>query len=135
MKDGHYYAFSGRNEPDAKLTCVRAADGKTVWEEALEWQETVLVQGQSRTIYASPFRGNLLKVEGSFLALGEHGHLLWLDLSPSGPKLLGRWRLFLARETWSPPVLSNGLLYVNQNTRGFDPPVGPRLLCYDLRAP
>ena len=130
---GHYYAFSGRNEPDAKLTCVHAESGRTVWSEVLEWKETVQVQGESRTIYGSPYRGNLLRVEGKFLALGEHGHLLWLELSPDGPKVLSRSRLFLARETWSPPVLSRGLLYVNQNSRSVDPPTGPRLLCYDLR--
>ena len=78
-------------------------------------------------------RGNLLKVDGRFLALGEHGHLMWLDLSPAGPKILDRARLFLARETWAPPVISRGLLYVSQNSRSIDPPAGPRLLCFDLR--
>ncbi len=130
---GHYYGFSGRNEPDARLTCVRASDGATVWSEVLEWKESVRVQGGVRTIYGSPHRGNLLKVDGRFLALGEHGHLLWLDLSPSGPQILDRARLFLARETWSPPVVSRGLLYVSQNSRSIDPASGPRLLCYDLR--
>ena len=130
---GHYYAFSGRNEADAELTCVHAESGRTVWSRALEWTETVQLQGGSRTIYGSPYRGNLLLVEGKFLALGEHGHLLWLELSPDGPKVMSRSRLFLARETWSPPVLSRGLLYVNQNSRSVDPPKGPRLLCYDLR--
>lgn len=133
-EEGHFYAFSGRNEPDAKLTCVRAEDGETVWSEVLEWQETVQLQAETRTIYGSPYRGNLLKVDGRFLALGEHGHLLWLDLKPSGPKILDRVRLFLARETWTPPVVSRGLLYVGQNSRSIDPPAGPRLLCYDLRA-
>ncbi len=131
--DGHFYAFAGRNEPDASLTCVSAESGKTVWSEVLEWQETVELQGESRNIYASPLRGNLLKVDGRFLALGEHGHLLWLALSPSGPKILQRWRLFLARETWSPPVVSRGLLYVSQNSRSIAPASGPRLLCFDLR--
>lgn len=134
-KDGYFYAFSGRNEPDAKLTCVNAANGKTVWSEALEWEETIDVGGESRSISASPLRGNLLLVEGKFLALGEHGHLLWLDLSPQGPKILDRTRLFLARESWSPPVLSHGLLYVNQNSAGMGPRTGARLLCYDLRRP
>ena len=133
-EDGHFYAFSGRNEPDARLTCVRATDGETVWSEVLEWNETVRLQDGTRTIYGSPYRGNLLRVDGQFLALGEHGHLLWLDLQPSGPKILDRARLFLARETWSPPVISRGLLYVSQNSRSIDPPAGPRLLCYDLRA-
>ncbi len=131
--EGHYYAFSGRNEPDARLTCVNSQTGKTVWSEALEWQETVQVQGQARQFHASPLRGNLLKVDGRFLALGEHGHLLWLDLSPTGPKILSRTRLFLARETWAPPVVSGGLLYVSQNSRSVAPPSGPRLLCLDLR--
>ena len=131
--DGHYYAFSGRNEPDARLTCVNARSGETVWSESLEWQETVRVQGEDRTIYASPLRGNLLKVDGRYLALGEHGHLLWLDLSPAGAKVLDRTRLFFARETWAPPVISRGLLYVSQNTRSIVPPSGPRLLCFDLR--
>ena len=130
---GHYYAFSGRNEPDAKLTCVNASSGETVWSESLEWQETVQVQGEARAFHASPLRGNLLKVDGRFLALGEHGHLMWLDLSPAGPKILDRARLFLARETWAPPVISRGLLYVSQNSRSIDPPAGPRLLCFDLR--
>ena len=131
---GHFYAFSGRNEPDAKLSCVNASTGKTVWSEALEWEESVMLRGEARRFHASPLRGNLLKVDGRFLALGEHGHLLWLDLSPAGPKVLSRARLFLARETWSPPVVRRGLLYVSQNSRSIDPPAGPRLLCYDLRA-
>ena len=133
-EDGHYYGFSGRNEPDAKLTCVRASDGATVWSEVLEWQETVRLRDGSRTVYGTPYRGNLLKMDGRYLALGEHGHLLWLDLKPSGPEILDRTRLFLARETWSPPVVSRGLLYVSQNSRSIDPPAGPRLLCFDLRA-
>jgi hypothetical protein len=72
-------------------------------------------------------------VDGSWLALGELGHLLWLDLSPEGVKTEAQTRLFLARESWSPPVVCRGLLYVSQNTRGFDG-TSPRLLCFDLRA-
>ncbi len=132
-EDGYYYAFAGRNEPDAKLMCVNAESGETVWSKVLEWEETISLQGETRKINASPLRGNLLKVDGRYLALGEYGHLLWLDLSPQGVQILERARLFLARQTWSPPVLSRGLLYINQNTRSIDPVKGPRLLCYDLR--
>jgi hypothetical protein len=70
---------------------------------------------------------------GGFLCLGELGHLLWLDLSPAGYKELARSWLFAARETWSLPVLSHGLLYVVQHTRDTIHGTGPRLLCYDLR--
>src|SRR5215207_446699 len=70
-----------------------------------------------------------------FLCLGEFGHLLWVDLSPEGYKGLDRAQLFLAGESWTPPALSRGLLYVCQNTPGSEvvPPSPQRLLCYDLR--
>jgi len=61
------------------------------------------------------------------------GHLLWLDLSPRGYKEISRSWLFAARETWSTPVLSRGLLYVSQHSRDFVNGTQPRLLCYDLR--
>ena len=61
--------------------------------------------------------------------------LLWLDLSPQGYRILSRAWLFAARESWSPPVLSRGLLYISQNRRDFLRGESPRLLCYDLRAP
>lgn len=133
-RGGYLYAFAGRNEPDAALMAVDLATGKTAWREVPEWQETVEINGAKRTIYESTYRGSLLDVDGRFLALGEHGHLLWLELSPSGYKQLSRTQLFRATETWTPPVISRGLLYVTQNHR--DPLAGttPRLLCYDLRA-
>jgi outer membrane protein assembly factor BamB len=132
-RDGYLYGFAGRNEPDASLMAVELKTGKTVWREVIEWQETVTANGAERTIYQSPFRASLLWVDGRFLALGENGHLLWLDLSPQGCKVLSRARLFLARQTWSPPVLSRGLLYISQNERDYTKGAPPRLLCYDLR--
>ena len=78
--------------------------------------------------------GSLLAVDGQFLAMGEFGHLLWMDLSPTGYKEVSRAPLFLARESWGLPVLSRGLLYVTQNTRDVVDLKGPRLLCFDLRA-
>ncbi len=130
--EGHLYAFAGRNEPDAGLVCINAETGETVWRKVLEWQETVEWNGQSREIYESPFRGWIMPVDGRFLATGEHGHLMWLDLSPDGVEITSRTKLFLARETWTPPVLSRGLLYVSQNTRTLQGEEA-RLLCYDLR--
>lgn len=133
-RDGHLYGFEGRNEPDASLACVEAASGKVVWRETLEWTETVEVNGQTRTVPMSPYRGTILQADGRALCLGERGHLLWLDLSPKGVKVLARTWLFFADQTWALPVLSRGLLYISQNSR--DPIKGtpPRLLCYDLRA-
>jgi len=129
-RDGYLYGFDGRNEPDASLACLEAATGKVVWREVPEWAETL--GGRSQTL--STFRGSLLAVDGNHLCLGELGHLLWLDLTPKGYRQLSRAWLFQARESWTLPVLSRGLLYVVQNTREVGRGNGPRLLCYDLRA-
>lgn len=131
---GYLYAFPGRNEPDASLAAINIKTGEIAWDEVIEWQETVSVNGTERDLYLSPFRGSLLKVDGRYLALGEQGQLLWLSLTPQGPKILSQTTLFLSRQSWTPPVISKGLLYVTQNERDFISGKGPRLLCYDLRA-
>ena len=129
-RDGYLYGFDGRNEPDASLACVDAANGNIVWRETPEWTETI----GGRQQVSGPYRGSLLAVDGQFLCLGELGHLLWMGLSPKGYEAVSRVRLFAARESWALPVLSRGLLYVMQNTRDVFQAAGPRLLCYDLRA-
>lgn len=126
-KDGYLYAFDGRNEPDASLVCVEAKSGKVMWRAEPEWNEPSIGRPMST------YRGTLLSVDGQFLALGEMGHLLWLDLTPKGWKEIRRAWLFAARETWSLPVLSRGLLYVGQHSRDALNKTGPRLICYDLR--
>jgi len=78
------------------------------------------------------YRCNLLMIDGRCLCLGEFGHLLWLDLNPKSYKQLDRAWLVAAGETWTPPVVSKGLLYICQNTQGSQGEP-PRLLCYDLR--
>jgi hypothetical protein len=133
-RDGFLYGFDGRNEPDASLACVRVADGRVVWRETPEWTETLDGRGGGRQQLLGTYRGSLLAVDGHFLCLGELGHLLWLDLTPQGYKEVSRTWLFAARESWTLPVLSRGLLYVVQNTRDILRGTEPRLLCYDLRA-
>jgi outer membrane protein assembly factor BamB len=129
-RDGYLYGFDGRNEPDASLACIDVTTGKAVWRETPEWTDTLAGRQQE----VSTYRGSLLAVDGAYLCLGELGHLLWLELTPKGYKQLSRAWLFPARESWTLPVLSRGLLYVVQNTREVPRGNGPRLLCYDLRA-
>jgi outer membrane protein assembly factor BamB len=133
-RDGYLYGFDGRNEPDASLACVDASSGKIVWRETPEWNDVLQTPGGARQQQVSTYRGSLLEVDGQFLCLGELGHLLWLELTPKGFKEISRAWLFPARESWTLPVLSRGLLYVVQNTRDVLRSSGPRLLCYDLRA-
>lgn len=134
VKDGHLYAFDGRNEPDASLVCVDIKTGKVVWRESAEWDEVLELNGNQQKLTLSTLRGTLLHVDGRFLCQGELGHLLWLDLSPAGYKEVSRCRPFLARYTWALPVVSRGLVYINQNSRDVTTNKGSRLICYDFRA-
>ena len=69
--------------------------------------------------------GALLAVDGQYLYVGEFGHLFWLGLTPQGYAETSRAWLFAARESWTLPVLSRGLLYVRQNTRDLLPDYPP----------
>jgi outer membrane protein assembly factor BamB len=133
-REGYFYGFDGRNEPDASLACVDASNGKVMWREAAEWTERVESRGTVREQVLGTYRGSLLGADGQFLCLGELGHLLWLDLTPRGYKEISRAWLFAARESWARPVVSRGLLYVVQNSRDVLRGTQPRLVCYDLRA-
>ena len=134
QQDGYLYGFDGRNPGDASLICVDASTGDVVWREVLEWREVFVQNGRESQRLMSPYRGSLLAVDGQFVCLGEFGHLLWLDLTPERCTQVARAWLMGARESWTLPVLSRGLLYVVQNTRDVFNGTPPRLLCYDVRA-
>ncbi|MDA0284523.1 MAG: hypothetical protein O3B86_14335 [Planctomycetota bacterium] len=59
---------------------------------------------------------------------------MWLDLSPQGYREISRCRPFLARYTWALPVISQGLVYISQNSSDVIARTGSRLICYDFRA-
>jgi hypothetical protein len=104
-----------------------------VWREQPLWTETVAEPRGPREIRTGLFRASLLVADGQVLALGEFGHLARLEVSRAGLRVRERAWLFAATETWTPPVLSRGLLYICQNTRDAVAGTPPRLLCYDLR--
>ncbi len=127
---GHVYGFPGRNEPDAYLASFDLQTGEENWKEDLIW--TTQLPG-GRDYRLSYFRGSLLHADDTFFALGEMGTLSILNLDPSGVEEVSRAQLFLARATWSLPVLHRGLLYVSQHEPEAFGGKGPRLICYDLR--
>jgi outer membrane protein assembly factor BamB len=106
--DGCLYGFAGQHQQNAELACYDVASGKEAWR-------------------------NDLRVDGAVLCLGENGDLAWLDLSPKGATLKAKTKLFNAPESWSPPALCDGRLFICQNQPGSGG-TKPRLICYDLRA-
>lgn len=130
LLDGQLYGFRGRNEPDAWLASYDVATGTENWREDEEWSIPLESGRDYRMKY---LRGSLLHADGKTYALGELGSLGIFKLSQEGVETLDRTQLFLARSTWSLPVLHRGLLYVSQHEADVDGN-GPRLICYDLRA-
>ena len=127
--DGHLYAFTGRNEPDAGLDCWDAATGTRKWRQEFFWKKQI----DNRSFGWSFFRGTLLHVDRKVLALGELGTLAFLDLSPEKGKIVCQADLFSAQQSWVLPAVSHGLLYVVQNQPDLVTGKPPRLLCYDFR--
>jgi outer membrane protein assembly factor BamB len=115
--DGRLYAAAGMHQQNAEFACYDVATGKELWRSDL-----------GRKFQ----RASLVRADGAFLCLGENGDLAWLDLSPEGGSVKARAKLFDAPEAWSPPVISDGRLFICQNQPGGG--TKPRLICYDLRA-
>ncbi len=131
--DGHLYGVDGRHTEEAALVCVEVKTGRTVWRYEPQWEEQYEAYGQKRRASFGVGRGALLRCGDKFLCLGEIGHLMWLDLSPQNHRIVSKAWLFAAPDSWTPPVVSRGLLYVAQNKRDFASQAPPRLMCYDLR--
>ena len=124
LVDGHLYGFAGRNIPDTEFKCIDFSTGNIKWQDEMRWQENGRVTGL--------FRGSFIKTKHRIFALGEDGSFAELALNQNAPKILKRTRFFTARETWTPPVIHRGLLYICQNSKGFDG-TRQRLICYDFR--
>jgi outer membrane protein assembly factor BamB len=135
VADGFIYGVDGHGPNDNAICCLDLKTGDEKWRQEVDVPETLTRDGEKVRRQIPLARCSLLRVaDGRYLCLGEWGHLLWVDLSPKGYKELSRCWLFAAGETWTPPVLSHGLLYVCQNSRDMLNGTGQRLLCYDLRA-
>jgi outer membrane protein assembly factor BamB len=116
-EEGYLFGFAGQHQQNAELTCYDFANGKEAW----------------RTDLGGAFqRGSLLRVDGAYLCLGENGDLAWLELSPKAARIKSKTKLFHAPETWSPPALSDGRLFICQNQPGSGG-TKPRLICYDFQ--
>lgn len=118
--EGILYGFGGNG---GLMLAFDAASGRLLWNEAF-YQTTI--QWKDRPIPISLGHAHLIHVDGGFLCLTENGGLLRMDLGAGGFDIRAKARLFYAPETWAPPVVSGGRLYINQNE------MGSRLICYDV---
>jgi len=117
--DGYLYGCSGSGSGDAQLVAVDYSTGELAWSEPKLGRTT------------------LLYVDGHLIVLAEYGELIVIEATPRGFRPVarvtlaeagssGKPRPLITHPAWSPPVLSDGLLYV----RGRD-----QLVCLDLQRP
>jgi outer membrane protein assembly factor BamB len=110
--DGYLYAFSGRNEPDARFRCVELRTGKLMWERDESWAPHSMKQPP---VYG---RGSAILADGKLIVLGEGGLLGLFRVNSSKPEELSRWQApQLHYPCWAAPVLSRKRLYLRSEDR------------------
>lgn len=116
--EGYLYAFSGRNEPDARFRCVELQSGKLMWDRDEGWR------AYSRTPKLTYGRGSCILADGKLIVLGETGLFGMFELNAREPVELARHKVAsLQYPCWTAPVLARKRVYLrSENT----------LVCYDL---
>lgn len=118
LHDGYLYAFSGRNEPDARFRCVEFATGKVMWDRDERWRR----YGSGAATYG---RGAAILADGKLIVLGEAGLLGLFRVNPKEPVELARFQVpDLKHPCWAAPILSEGKVYLRSEDK---------LLCFDFR--
>lgn len=116
--DGYLYAFSGRNEPDARFRCVELKTGKLMWDRDESW---IPHSTPTPNVYG---RGSAILADGKLIVLGEGGLLGMFKLSQKAPEEICRFQVpQLHHPCWPAPVLSGKKLYLRSEDR---------LICYNL---
>jgi len=118
LHDGHLYAFSGRDEPDAQFRCVELESGKVKWNRDEKWQKR---SSKQPDVYG---RGSAVMADGRLFVLGEGGLLGLFEVNPTKPVELGRHQVpDLHYPCWAAPILSDGRLVVRSEDY---------LICFDV---
>ncbi|MBI4325023.1 MAG: PQQ-binding-like beta-propeller repeat protein [Chloroflexi bacterium] len=109
--DGYLYAFSGRNEPDARFRCVELKTGALMWDRDESWQHT----SEPPATYG---RGSAIMADGKLITLGEAGLLGLFEVNPRKPEEICRFQVpHLRYPCWAAPVLSRKRLYLRSEDR------------------
>jgi outer membrane protein assembly factor BamB len=112
LYNGYLYAFSGRNEPDARFRCVEFKTGKLMWDRDESWP------GRSIILPKTFGRGSLILADGKLIAFGECGRLGLFALNPQAPQEISSFQVPRTHyPSWTGPVLSNRRLFLRTEDR------------------
>ena len=131
--DGRIVAVDGVSGRAGALVALDPASGEEVLRTALTFDQEVGEGDRKRTLSTSLGKGTVMAADGHLWALGDTGQLVTALQGEEDFEVVSQAPLFYAAETWTPPVICNGLLYVCQNNRGRGDGSPRRLLCYDVR--
>lgn len=122
---GCLYAFTGRNEPDARFRCVDLASGEVKWDRDEAWPNGGHAKLEPGEKAPNVFgRGSAILADGKLIVLGEAGLLGFFKPNPARVEEIGRWQVPKLRyPCWAAPILANKLLYLRDEDH---------LVCYDL---
>lgn len=114
LLDGHLYAFSGRDEPDATFRCVEFKTGQVKWSRDERAQKHP-PHGARFPVFG---RGSAILADGKLFALGEFGLLGLFKPSATKCEEISRWQVpGLGYPCWAAPVLSEKRLYLRSEDR------------------
>ena len=117
VHNGNLYAFSGRNEPDARFRCVEFATGRLLWDQDESWQKF----GPPSSKYG---RGSFIQADGKLIVLGESGKLGLFKLNAKKPHELARHQVPLFRHPcWAAPAMADKRVYLRSESY---------LVCFDF---
>ncbi len=120
LHDGHLYAFSGRDEPDAQFNCVEWKSGKLKWSRDEKCQKHPPHGAQFPT-YG---RGSAILADGKLIALGEGGKLGLFRADTREALEISSFQVpQLGYPCWAGPILAHKRLYLRSENR---------LLCFNL---
>ena len=117
LHDGHLYAFSGRNEPDALFRCVELKNGRVKWSRDERWRA---YSSKQPNVYG---RGSAIMADGKLFVLGEGGLLGLFEVNATKPVELGRHQVpELHYPCWAAPILSDKRMVIRSEDY---------LICFD----
>ena len=111
LHEGQLFAFSGRNEPDARFRCVEFATGNLKWERNEAWRKGLSPPDKFG-------RGSAILADGKLIALGEAGLLGMFKPNPEKLEEISRWQVpGLRFPLWAAPVLADKRVYLRSEDR------------------
>lgn len=130
--DGALFVGEGAPGRAGYLTRLDPQTGVVDWRAEVD--ETVAIGPSGKEVELSLGEGSLLGLGDRVLCLGDSGLLALMEPGDGGARVIASAAFFHAGETWTPPVVSHGILLLCQNAPCRVTGAGPRLMAFDLRA-